>query len=596
MGNEIKNGTIINGRYEITQKIGSGGMADVYKARCNKLGRYVAIKFLKEEFAADREFVDRFEAEARASAGITHANIVSVYDFGESDGRKYIVMEYVEGITLKEYIAHHGKLTWREAASVAGQICSGLACAHKSGIIHRDIKPQNIILTKTGIAKVADFGIARIASHSTIVKADNRSIIGSAHYFSPEQAVGGDVDKTTDIYSLGVVLFEMLTGVVPFDSTNPISLSVMHSQSPVPPIENYTQGVPEDLKKVVYKAMSKNRLDRYSSAEEMLSDIKSILKGMPPVYADPKKKRENKIAGAADTKNTRLINTICITVIAIVAVIIITLTISSVVSWGRNSKDSTDSSDAAVENTDENGDNNDNSDDNGDEDAEEKDVPDVLHNKEDAARKTLSDAGFKVKIETKQTDDANEIGTVVEQNPSAGDKAKTNSTVTIYIGTKKENSDEISVSKVTGMTEAEASVLFENLFKVNIEYEDLSEEDKDKDGTVISQKPSPGQKLKKGNTIELVVGRYKEKQPEPSASANPSHQTKERTQEVSVSVPSDGEAEKWVRVKVNGSDVLNKTYSAGQNVSVNVNIREGETKQVEFYINEKLYKTEEVTY
>lgn len=591
MGNEIVKGTIINGRYEITDKIGTGGMADVYKAHCHKLGRNVAIKFLKDEFAKDREFVARFEAEARASAGLTHANIVSVYDFGESDGSKYIVMEYVEGITLKEYIAHNGKLTWREAASVAGQICSGLECAHANGIIHRDIKPQNIMLTKTGVAKVADFGIARMASHGTIVKSDNRSIIGSAHYFSPEQAVGNDVDKRSDIYSLGVVLFEMLTGVVPFDSSNPISLSVMHSKTPIPPIENYTEDVPNDLKKVVYKAMSKDVEQRYTSAGEMLSDIKCILKGMPPQYTEEKISRgKSALAGASAVKNTKLINTVCITVIAIVAVIIIALTISSIASWVSNSSDNDEEpiqNEEQIANEDENED--ENNDDNNDT-KEERKIPDVLHNKEDAAKKTLSEEGFEVKIETKQTDDANAVGTVVEQNPKAGEKAEEGSTVTIYIGTKKEEAEQISVEKVVGMTEAEATVLFENDFKVNVSYKDVTNEDED--GIVLSQKPSAGQKIKKGGEISITVGKFKE----PEVTESPKPVLKERTQDVSITVPSDGESEKWVRVKVNGSDVLNKTYSAGQNVNVSVNIREGETKKVEFYVNEQLFKTEEVLY
>lgn len=592
MGNEIKNGTIINGRYEITQKIGTGGMADVYKARCHKLGRYVAIKFLKEEHAKDREFVERFEAEARAAAGIAHSNIVSVYDFGESDGRKYIVMEYVEGITLKEYIAHHGALTWREAASVAGQICSGLACAHKNGIIHRDIKPQNIILTQTGVAKIGDFGIARIASRNTIVKADSRSIIGSAHYFSPEQAVGGDVDKTTDIYSLGVVLFEMLTGTVPFDSSNPISLSVMHSKSPVPPIENYTQNVPDDLKKVVYKAMSKDRSERYAAAEMMLSDIKNILKGMPAQYTEEKvPKRRNALAGASAVKNTKFINTVCITVIAIVAVIIIALTVSSIASWNKKPNSSDSDEITSSENVDNNEDDN-NEDDNNDnnDDKEEIDVPDVLHNKEDAAKKTLSDAGFKVKTEKKQTEDVNEVGTVVSQSPKSGEKAEKGSEITIYIGEKKEDENEIKVSKAVGLTEAEATVMFESSFKVKVSYKDTT--DAEEDGVVLGQKPSEGEKLAKGSTITLTVGKYKE----PKQTEEPNEVSKERTQNVSITVPSDGDGEKWVRVRVNGSDILNKTYSAGQNVSVSVNLREGEKKTVEFYVNEQLFKTEEVSY
>ena len=335
----IKNGSVINGRYEILGLIGIGGMAEVYKAHCRVLNRNVAIKFLKEEFVSDMEFNSRFEAEARASAGITHPNIVSVYDVGEDLGRKYIVMELVEGITLKDYIGKRGKLSWRDSASVAGQIASALACAHKNGIIHRDIKPHNIILTKTGIAKVADFGIARAVSKTTIVSTD-RNIIGSAHYFSPEQGLGGEVDKTTDIYSLGVVLYEMLTGTVPFENSNPISLAMMHRNSPIPPIENYTAGVPEELCKIVYKAMSKQPADRYQQAEQMVSDLKSVLKGSEAAYAGSLAQAgAEALESIANPKNTKMLTTLGIGAIALVVVIIIVLSISFVSSWNNSDKD-----------------------------------------------------------------------------------------------------------------------------------------------------------------------------------------------------------------------------------------------------------------
>ncbi|MCM1308444.1 MAG: protein kinase, partial [Butyrivibrio sp.] len=209
----LREGMFLADRYEILEKIGSGGMADVYKAKCHKLNRYVAIKVLKPEFVEDRNFVSKFRAEAQSAAGLMHANIVNVYDVGEEDGIYYIIMELVEGITLKKYIEKKGNLGVREAVSIAIQVAQGIEAAHKHHIVHRDIKPQNIIISKEGKVKVTDFGIARAASSNTI----NSSVMGSVHYISPEQARGGYSDEKSDIYSFGIMLFEMLTGKVPFE-------------------------------------------------------------------------------------------------------------------------------------------------------------------------------------------------------------------------------------------------------------------------------------------------------------------------------------------------------------------------------------------
>ena len=209
----IKIGMCISGRYEIIEKVGAGGMADVYKARDNRLNRYVAIKVLKQEYSADTKFVTKFRAEAQSVAGLAHPNIVAVYDVGEENGLHYIVMELVEGITLKKYIEHKGKLDIKESLGISIQIAQGLCAAHANHIIHRDIKPQNIIISREGKVKVMDFGIAKAASSNTITS----NAMGSVHYISPEQARGGFSDERSDIYSLGITMYEMLTGKLPFD-------------------------------------------------------------------------------------------------------------------------------------------------------------------------------------------------------------------------------------------------------------------------------------------------------------------------------------------------------------------------------------------
>ena len=211
----LREGMFIADRYEILEKIGSGGMSDVYKAKCHKLNRYVAIKVLKAEYSEDKTFVSKFRAEAQSAAGLMHSNIVNVYDVGEEEGIYYIVMELVEGITLKKYIDKKGKLGIREAVSIAIQVAQGIEAAHKQNIVHRDIKPQNIIISKEGKVKVTDFGIARAATSNTI----NSVVMGSVHYISPEQARGGYSDEKSDIYSFGIALFEMLTGKVPFEGS-----------------------------------------------------------------------------------------------------------------------------------------------------------------------------------------------------------------------------------------------------------------------------------------------------------------------------------------------------------------------------------------
>ena len=268
-------GTILGGGYEILEEVGKGGMAYVYKAHCHMLNRTVAVKVLRNDLEGGDEFVQRFNTEAQSAAGLTHPNIVSVFDVGEDNGNYYIVMEYMEGITLKEYIKKNGRIESREAAYIAAQICSALEAAHEKNIVHRDIKPHNIMITNDNRVKVTDFGIARASSNSTMQVGD--SILGSVHYISPEQARGGYVDCKSDIYSLGIVLYEMLVGHVPFESDSPIAVAMKHlEEKPVPPCEIVPE-IPLELQEIVLKAMYKETRNRYQTVSAMKAELESII-------------------------------------------------------------------------------------------------------------------------------------------------------------------------------------------------------------------------------------------------------------------------------------------------------------------------------
>lgn len=269
----IKIGMLIGERYEIIEKIGTGGMSDVYKAKCHKLNRFVAIKVLKQEFSENTNFVSKFRIEAQAAAGLMHPNIVNVYDVGEEHGIYYIVMELVEGITLKKYIEKKARLSVKESVTIAIQVSMGIEAAHNNHIIHRDIKPQNIIISKDGKVKVTDFGIAKAATSNTITS----NVMGSVHYTSPEQARGGYSDEKSDIYSLGITLFEMLTGRVPFNGETTVAIAIKHIQEEIPSPRDYVAEIPVSVEQIVFKCTQKSPDRRYQSVPELVDDLKKSL-------------------------------------------------------------------------------------------------------------------------------------------------------------------------------------------------------------------------------------------------------------------------------------------------------------------------------
>ncbi len=266
---------LLAGRYELIEKIGEGGMAIVYKGKDRLLNRYVAIKILRPEYNKDEAFIENFKKESQAAACLTHPNVVSVFDVGKEGNIHFIVMELVEGKTLSHIIDEKGRLEYKEAIEITRQVASALSLAHKNQIIHRDVKPHNILITDAGVAKLADFGIARAVSNATMVVGNNK-VMGSVHYLSPEQARGSYIDERTDIYSLGIVLYEMLTGRVPFDGDNPVSIALMHINEQMTPPSQLVSGIPPQLERVVLKATDKYQSNRYKSADELIEELDNI--------------------------------------------------------------------------------------------------------------------------------------------------------------------------------------------------------------------------------------------------------------------------------------------------------------------------------
>ncbi|MEG2871547.1 MAG: protein kinase, partial [Clostridium sp.] len=266
----LKPGMFLQERYEILDQIGSGGMSEVYRAKCHKLNRLVAIKVLKEEFSQDSNFVSKFKMEAQSAAGLSHPNIVSIYDVVDEDTLHYIVMEVIEGITLKSYIMKKGHLGVKESIGIAIQVAQGVGAAHDQHIIHRDIKPQNMIISKDGKVKVADFGIARAVSSQTV----GSTAVGSVHYISPEQARGGYSDARSDIYSLGITIYEMVTGQVPYDGENAVTIALAHLEEPIIPPHCLNPEVTPSLERIILKCTQKKPERRYHDAYELIGDLR----------------------------------------------------------------------------------------------------------------------------------------------------------------------------------------------------------------------------------------------------------------------------------------------------------------------------------
>ena len=486
-------GSVIGNRYKIQEKIGNGGMATVYKALDQILNRYVAVKVLREEFTTDEEFIKRFNAEAQSAARLTHPNIVSVYDVGQEYNIYYIVMELIQGKTLKQIIEEDGHLSWKWAVNIAIQIASALEMAHKNNIIHRDIKPHNIMITEDGVAKVTDFGIAKADSNST--RPAFGTTLGSVHYFSPEHARGGYTDSKSDLYSLGVVMYEMVTGKVPFDADTPVSIALKHMQEePVPPIK-VNKEIPFAVNQIILKAMKKDPNERYQNASEMIKDLNIALKRPEGGFVEERNfedsfTRRIPTVNVSDNRNgniksdneeekpkgkiatffynhpkTKVASIIALFVLIFVATLVITLTVIN------------SSSPKDVQ------------------------IPNVVNLTQEEAKQRIEQLKLKFAYKEEYSADV-EAGHVISQDPQYINNysVKEGSTVTVVIS---KGMEQTKVPKVIGMEYSKAESA---LTEAGLEVEKVEEtSQKVEAGYVISQEIDANTEVQKGTKIKIHV-------------------------------------------------------------------------------------------
>lgn len=524
----LKEGIFLGKRYEILDRIGSGGMADVYKGKDHKLNRYVAIKVLKSDFRSDETFIQKFLSEAQAAAGLMHPNVVNVYDVGQDRGVYYMVMELVEGITLKDYIQKKGRLSAKEAISISIQMVTGIQAAHNQHIIHRDIKPQNIIISKDGKVKVTDFGIARATTSSNTI---STSVMGSVHYTSPEQARGGVVDEKSDIYSAGISMYEMVTGHVPFDGDSTVSVAIKHLQEEIvsPAVE--VPDIPKSLENIILKCTQKSTMQRYQNCEELLLDLKRALvdpqggflangtktnnsdetvvmdtqeisrvQNRNYDYDDPddeyddyeedefeqRNRRDSQRKGKKEEVDPQMkkVTKILMIVVAAVVVIGVLFGISKAIGGLMPDKIVTEEKETKVT------------------------VPDVRGMTEKEAKEELQKKNIGWKIVGQVASDKYEKGEVADQSPKAGDKVKKHSTVELKISSGSAEKM-VKVPDVTGKSEADAQKILEDkgfLVSSETDYSDSVAQ-----GHVISTNPTSGTEWKEGDTVTMVVSMGKKK-------------------------------------------------------------------------------------
>ncbi len=525
----INPGIMISDRYEIIDKVGSGGMADVYKAKCHRLNRYVAIKVLKQEYSSDAKFVAKFRAEAQSVAGLSHPNIVNVYDVGDDDGLYYIVMELVEGITLKKFIEKKGKLEVKEAIGIGIQIAQGMEAAHDNHIIHRDIKPQNIIISKEGKVKVTDFGIAKAATSNTITS----NAMGSVHYISPEQARGGYSDEKSDIYSLGVTLYEMVLGKVPFEGESTVTVALAHIQEEAVPIEQLDPNIPHSLSRIVQKCMQKKPDMRYITAAELIVDLKHTLADpngdfvvissndvdssptimisdveLNDIKKEASKKEPSKVImsdddlkdeelpiddDAIDPKLEKILK-ICSGVVAVIIIVVIILIIGKISGWWGGGKDKdadatpTPMATASAEP-------------NSDTAADLIAVPSIVGHTLEEAEKMLEDINLRYELEPVEADE--EANMVTKQLPEAGEEVEEFSTVTIYYSQGK---SDITIPDLTNYTKESAMTKLEDLgLAVAGTQEDYS--DTISEGMVCGTDPVVGSSVNPGTSVTIIISK-----------------------------------------------------------------------------------------
>lgn len=553
-------GSFLSDRYEILSKVGAGGMSDVYKAKDHILSRFVAIKVLKQEFSEDSSFVTKFRAEAQSAAGLEHPNIVNIYDVGSENGLYYIVMEYVEGITLKTYIEKKGQLSFKESASIAIQVARGIEAAHNKNIIHRDIKPQNIIISTDGKVKVTDFGIAKATSSNTI----SSDVMGSVHYASPEQARNGFVDGRSDIYSLGIVMFEMVTGRVPFDGDTTVAVALQHLQEEIARPSIYAPDLPISFEKIILKCTQKTPDRRYQTIEELLTDIRRSLAhpdedfvtiaplvdgGKTKVISPEELDKIKEGRGVAEDLNDddtdadnddeyadgeddddeydesllddddddededddddgKLLNPkmdkaitimgIVTAVIIVIVIIYLALSVAGVFKFGgkKNSESQQTESQTQTESESESE----------TQTETEGQMIDIRGMSVDDAQKAVDRLKLDLTVfafETKQSDEKD--GTILDQDVKAGDTVKRGSQINVVIAGKGDSTSEmVKIPSVIGKTKSSAKSTLESAgFSVTFEYGDYN--DSVAADVVTAQSPSAKKQAAKGSTVTVTL-------------------------------------------------------------------------------------------
>ena len=482
---------VLAGRYELFERVGEGGMSVVYKAKDKLLNRFVAIKILKPEFINDHKFIDSFRRESQAAASLSHPNIVNIYDVGREGNIHYIVMELIQGKTLSDYIKEQGPMPYPKVIALSKQIAAALAFAHKNHIIHRDVKPHNVMITPNGTAKITDFGIAKAVNAATIVD-NTEGIIGSVHYFSPEQARGGYVDEKSDIYSLGIVMYEMLTGRVPFDGDNPVNIALMHINGEMVPPSKLVDGVPPALEHIILKCTDKYPVNRFASADELIEALNNmefvstvvgdsvLVNGRNqndrrgPIaetdyddgedeYVDERDRNRKKNKKSMSKKKKRII--ISASAVAAALVLFLIIGFATGLFGGKDIE-----------------------------------APDFKNMTLKEAKLAAKEYKLHIKKGDEVVSEDVEKGKIVSQDPEAGTTIKTGSTITVNISNGLGDG---SVPDLRGKKQSELADYLEAAgFKLGTVSEEASDQEK---GTVLSQDPSAGDEVEKGTAINVVV-------------------------------------------------------------------------------------------
>lgn len=576
-------GEILGGRYEILKRIGSGGMADVYMAKDQKLNRNVAVKVLKREYVDDEKFLKKFQIEAQAVASLTHPNIVNIYDVGAENGANYIVMELAGGITLKEYIKKKGYLSPQETVDVSIQIASAISHAHNHHIIHRDIKPQNILISEDGMIKVTDFGIAKAANTNTVTS--TATAMGSVHYISPEQAKGRFCDEKSDIYSLGITMYEMITGKVPFDHENGVTIALMHLQNDIVPPSEIKEGIPDSLEKIILKCVMKKPEERYQTAEELIEDLKLVFQdtsgdyvGFAPAVDDSptimvdqeelqqqleedeiepeeesEEEGENGYLSEDDdeeegmnSKIQKLIIILAAVVGAIILIAIISFVVRSSGLFRSGDKASTEritTTESVEEDT----------------ESDKYQVPNVVGMSLSQAKEAIGD---NLKIETKSQASSNyRSGLIISQSLESDSEVDKGDTITLIVSSGEEKT---TVPNVKGQSQSSATRTLKNAgFKVSVKTSYSSSVD---EGDVISQSPSSGSKLAEGSTVTITVSSGSERVTVPSLSHYTEAEARQQLRNMGLTLGS---------VNRKYDDSVEKNYVISQSISSGTKVAKG---------------------